>query len=112
MPSKRKGLGDNVTPWLAGDPAPPSQGIAAYPAWKLEDAKAQFSEVVRMARSTGPQRVTRRGQDAVVVVSAEEFETLLAGAHPRASLTEFLRATALSEIQVEREVDRGRDLDL
>ena len=112
MPSKKKGLGENAAPWLSPDASASRQGIAAYPAWKLEDAKAQFSEVVRLARSTGPQRVTRRGQDAVIVVSAEDFETLLAGARPRAPLTEFLRATALSEIQVEREVDRGRDLDL
>jgi len=36
--------------------------------WKLEDAKARFSEVVRHAREDGPQRVTVRGQDAVVVM--------------------------------------------
>ena len=44
--------------------------------WKLEDAKARFSEVVRHAREDGPQRVTVRGQDAVVVMSVEEFEKL------------------------------------
>lgn len=38
--------------------------------WKLEDAKARFSEVVRLALTEGPQRVTRRGRDAVIV-SAE-----------------------------------------
>jgi antitoxin Phd len=44
--------------------------------WKLEDAKARFSELVREARERGPQRVTVYGRDAVVVVSAEEFERL------------------------------------
>jgi prevent-host-death family protein len=44
------------------------------PAWKLQDAKARFSEVVRRARSEGPQRVTVHGKDAVVVVAAEEFD--------------------------------------
>lgn len=41
--------------------------------WRLQDAKARFSELVRLARSEGPQRVTLHGRDAVVVVDAEEF---------------------------------------
>ena len=49
---------------------------AALPAWKLEDAKARFSEVVRLARERGPQRVTVRGQDAVVVLSATDYARL------------------------------------
>jgi len=44
--------------------------------WKLEDAKARFSELVREARESGPQRVTVYGKDAVVVVSANEFDRL------------------------------------
>jgi antitoxin Phd len=36
--------------------SPPARG------WKLEDAKARFSELVRLARSEGPQRVTVRGR--------------------------------------------------
>jgi prevent-host-death family protein len=42
----------------------------------LQDAKARFSEVVRLAREVGPQRVTVRGRDAVVVVSSEEYDRL------------------------------------
>jgi prevent-host-death family protein len=45
--------------------------------WKLEDAKARFSEVVRLAREHQPQRITVQGQDAVVVISTEEFAKLL-----------------------------------
>jgi prevent-host-death family protein len=41
--------------------------------WKLQDAKARFSELVRRAQSEGPQRVTVHGKDAVVVVSAGEY---------------------------------------
>lgn len=42
--------------------------------WKLQDAKARFSEVVRRAREGKPQRVTVHGKQAVVVVDAERFE--------------------------------------
>jgi antitoxin Phd len=48
-----------------------------YPNWKLEDAKARFSEVVRLAREEVPQRITVRGEDAVVIISAQEFAKLL-----------------------------------
>jgi prevent-host-death family protein len=42
--------------------------------WKLQDAKARFSEVVRRARGGEPQRVTLHGREAVVVVDPERFE--------------------------------------
>ena len=51
--------------------------LAGLTGWKLEDAKARFSEVVKMAREKAPQQVTVHGDDAVVVVSAKEFAKLL-----------------------------------
>ena len=42
--------------------------------WKLQDAKARFSELVREARKGEPQRVTVHGKDAVVVVDPTRFE--------------------------------------
>ena len=42
--------------------------------WRLQDAKARFSEVVKRAREHGPQRVTLHGKDAVVIVSAESYD--------------------------------------
>jgi antitoxin Phd len=42
--------------------------------WKLQDAKAQFSEVVRRARAGEPQQVTLHGKPAVVVIDPERFE--------------------------------------
>ena len=81
-------------------------------AWKLEDAKNRFSEVVRQA-AREPQLVTRNGRDAVVVMSVEAYERLVV---PR-DLAEFLRdspfAEALAEgLELSRPADRGRDFDL
>jgi prevent-host-death family protein len=42
--------------------------------WKLQDAKAQFSEVVRRARAGEPQEVTVHGKRAVAVVDLDRFE--------------------------------------
>jgi prevent-host-death family protein len=48
----------------------------ALPAWKLQDAKARFSQLVREALEHGPQRVTLHGKDAVVILSAEAYGRL------------------------------------
>jgi prevent-host-death family protein len=44
--------------------------------WELQDAKARFSELVRLVRSEGPQHVTVHGREEVVIVAAEEFRRL------------------------------------
>ncbi|MBC7705436.1 MAG: type II toxin-antitoxin system prevent-host-death family antitoxin [Rhodoferax sp.] len=44
--------------------------------WRLQDAKAQFSELVDNALRGVPQHVTRRGKQAVVVVSEADFAAL------------------------------------
>ncbi len=59
----------------AGTQRPPQPPLGR---WRLQDAKARFSELVRLARSEGPQHVTLHGRDAVVVVDAGEFQHLSA----------------------------------
>jgi prevent-host-death family protein len=90
-----------------------AENRATHPTWKLEDAKARFSEVVRLARSEGPQRVTVRGRDSVVVISVEEHERLT-GSRPRQSFVEFMAGLGLHgvDLDLEREDDRGRDVEL
>jgi len=67
------------------------------PVWKLEDAKARFSELVRQAREKGPQRVTVRGQDAVVVLSAAEYRRL-APAASKATLAALIGDSPFSRL--------------
>lgn len=81
-------------------------------AWKLEDAKARFSEVVRRARSEGPQRVTVRGENAVVVIAAETFDRLVPPAKSRQTLVEFLQGLGIGDLDMARERDTGRDVEL
>jgi prevent-host-death family protein len=49
---------------------------AAMSEWSLQDAKNRFSAVVAAALAGEPQRVTRRGRPAVMVVAVEEYERL------------------------------------
>ena len=65
----------NRTP-SAVPPARAARGPRVAPGWRLEEAKSRFSEVVRLARESGPQHVTVRGRDAVVVLSAEDYARL------------------------------------
>ena len=44
--------------------------------WPLQEARNRFSAVVDAAVAGEPQRVTRRGKPAVVVLSVEEYERL------------------------------------
>ena len=39
--------------------------------WQLQTAKAQLSELVEAALRGEPQRITRRGKDAVMVLSEQ-----------------------------------------
>ena len=80
--------------------------------WKLEDAKARFSEVVRRACSEGPQRVSVRGKDAVVVISVEDMAQLTPADTHRAPLVAFLEGLHLGGLDIDREPDVGRDVDL
>jgi prevent-host-death family protein len=80
--------------------------------WKLEDAKARFSELVRLARSQGPQTVSVRGEDAVVVISVEELERLKPAAASRKPLVPFLESLHLEGLDITREPDHGRDVEL
>jgi prevent-host-death family protein len=79
---------------------PAASGQLSGDRWRLQDAKARFSQLVRMARSDGPQLVTVRGHDAVVVVDAGEFARLK-GARTGELLIEALRASPHREVDIE-----------
>lgn len=44
--------------------------------WRLQDAKARFSELVRKVHTEGPQHVSVHGRDEVVVITASAFRRL------------------------------------
>ena len=48
--------------------------------WQLQTAKAQLSELVEAALRGEPQRITRRGKDAVMVMSEKAYVALTSSA--------------------------------
>ena len=67
--------------------------------WVLQDAKARFSELVRRARSDGPQHVTVHGREGVVIISADEFRRLK-GDQTGAALVEAMQASPHRDIDI------------
>ena len=77
-----------------------AKSLENFQTWKLEDAKARFSEVVRLARDTDPQLVTVRGKDAVVVIAADQFAKLLP-LMKQPNIHELLSQSPLSSLDFE-----------
>lgn len=70
-------------------------------AWTVAEAKAKLSEVIDRALSEGPQPITRRGRDAVMVVSAKEWRQK---SRRVGTLADFFSASPLpgSKLKIER----------
>lgn len=78
--------------------------------WQVQEAKQKFSALVQRAIDEGPQVVTRRGEEVVVVVSASEFQRLTGG---RPDFREFLlTAPDLDGLDLRRVGDRARTVEL
>jgi prevent-host-death family protein len=84
----------------------------SLPIWHLHDAKARFSELFRQTRDVGPQRVLRRGGEAVVMVQAEEFDRMSDRATQPTSLVEFFRSAPSGgkRLDLKRKRDTTRTL--
>ena len=60
--------------------------------WKVQDAKARLSEVMRRAREVGPQHVSVHGRAESVVISAEEYRRLRGDTRTGADLIAAMQA--------------------
>ena len=68
--------------------------------WCLQDAKAHFSELVRLAQSDGSQHVTLNGRDSVVVMAVAEYRRL-SGQRTGQMLIDAIQASPRRDIQIE-----------
>src|SRR5688572_13214479 len=57
--------------------------------WQLAEAKNKFSEVFTRTIEEGPQRVTRRGEE-IVLLSAGEYDELVASTKPKKDFIQHL----------------------
>ena len=82
-----------------------------HTSWTLQDAKNRFSALVEQALKAGPQVVTRRGKETVIVLSIQDFQKLTA---PRENLVAFFRHSPLVGVHLDltRLEDYGREVPL
>lgn len=72
--------------------------------WQLQEAKNKFSEVVEEALKRGPQLITKRGVEAVIVLSYAEYRQLTAF---QQKLSTFFRESPLVEVELDLHRDQS-----
>ena len=77
--------------------------------WQLQEAKSKFSKLVDQAMELGPQIVTKRGVDSVVILSVKEYKKIK---KQKNSLVSFFRNATHVDLDIERSKDTGRPIDL
>ena len=84
--------------------------MAGEKRWQLQEAKNKLSQVAEEAVAYGPQVITKRGEDVVVVLSRAEYDRLK---RPQTGLAEWLRSSPLagSGLVVDRDPAPGREAE-
>lgn len=79
--------------------------------WQLQEAKGNFSQLVKRAAGGDAQVVTVHGKPTAVVVSAEEYARLT---RHRGKLSEALLRPdlAIDDLDISRSRDTGRNIEL
>jgi prevent-host-death family protein len=78
--------------------------------WQLQDAKNQFSALVKAAEQDGPQIITVHGKEKAVLLSVKAYHRLM---QRNESLLDFFQASpwAKVDIDITRSRDSGRDIE-
>ncbi len=71
--------------------------------WQLQEAKNKFSQVVNEALDKGPQVVTRRGKEIVVILSREDYGQLKKS---QSGVVEFFQNSPLVGVELDTERDK------
>lgn len=77
--------------------------------WQLQEAKARLSELVRLASTAGPQGISVRGQNEVVVISADSYAKLT---NPKMNFFAFMQKSPLRGIELNVSRDKSTDRDI
>lgn len=77
--------------------------------WALQDAKNRFSEVVDKAISKGPQLVTRRGRECVVIMSTRDYRR---SQKKKQNLVDYFQSSPLKQVDLQLERDKAPIRDL
>ncbi len=76
--------------------------------WQLQEAKAQLCHLVRLARTEGPQQITRRGKSVAVVIPVEQYEAMLASSCRSRGIVQFFANSPLVGVELNLSRDKDR----
>ena len=77
--------------------------------WRVNDAKNRFSELIEEANSSGPQVITRHGNERAVVISIEEYRALTA--HKPDLKSYLLGGPKVDDLVIDRDRSVSRTID-
>ena len=80
--------------------------------WPMQTVKARFSDVVRGAKSNGPQDITIHGKSVALVLSRELYDRLSGNTQ---SLVQFMQSSpvyGMEEVVFERDTSVAREVNL
>lgn len=78
--------------------------------WQLQEAKSRLSEVLARAAIEGPQTITRHGKERAVVLSVEQYRSLVA--HKPDFRAYLLGGPKIKGFAPKRRRDTGRVVEL
>jgi prevent-host-death family protein len=78
--------------------------------WQLQQAKTRLSEVIEKAHTRGPQIITRHGAERAVVLSIDDYRSLVA--HKPNLIEYLLGGPKAAGFDIEPSRDTGREIDL
>jgi antitoxin Phd len=77
--------------------------------WQLQEAKSRLSDLVEQACGSGPQIITKRGCETVVVLSIADYRKLT---HEKGDLVDLLKQAPKADLDLSRDKNLPRALPL
>ena len=77
--------------------------------WKVQEAKARFSELLEKANEDGPQVIARHGKERAVVLSVKEYKKLKAR---KPSFKDWNLSIPKVDLKIKRSKERPRRIVL
>ncbi len=77
--------------------------------WKVQEAKARFSELLEKANEDGPQVIARHGKERAVVLSVKEYKKLKAR---KPSFKDWILSMPKVDLKIKRSKERPRRIVL
>ena len=72
--------------------------------WQLQEAKNKFSQVVDTTLSQGPQIISRRGKNTVVIVSFDDYRAFMSP-EPKLNFKQCLQKAPVDGLEITRNND-------